>query len=116
MLSIKVKVAILLLYPITMLAVSLYLIRDERNTADQQLFLLERSFSGLIERYQYLPSILANESKLQIAIDENDYGAELNPLLKLMQESAGVGVIYLMNDSGLVIASSNYEDQTSFRR
>ena len=97
-----------------MMFVALYLVRDERISGDQQLFLLERSFSGLIERYQYLPAILANESKLKIAVEENDYGAELNPLLKLMSDTADAGVIYLMNESGRVISSSNAEESTSF--
>ena len=97
-----------------LLIVHYFWIREEQASDQQQLFLMERSFSSLLERYRYLPKILASESRLQLALGETDYGGEINPLLKLMEETAGVDVIYLMDDGGNVIAASNFQEPQNF--
>jgi len=112
--SANTKVVIFLALPILVLMAHIYWIKDQQFAAGQQLNLLEKSFSGSLQRYHYLPKILANKSAYQITNQVNNNSGQLNQLLKLMKETAGVGVIYLMNDQGLVIASSNYDVQSSF--
>jgi len=112
--SANTKAVLILALPILVLMAHIYWIKEELVAGGQQLNLLENSFSGSLQRYQYLPKILANKSAYQLTDATADSQDELNQLLKLMNDTAGVGVIYLMNDHGRVIASSNFDVDSSF--
>jgi two-component system C4-dicarboxylate transport sensor histidine kinase DctB len=94
--------------------VHLIWIKDTQNASLLRLSLIEKTLSSTLEKYQYLPKLLSHDTRLRLAVDDNYSGSQLNELMKSMQISAGVDILYLMNDKGIVIATSNYEKPTSF--
>lgn len=89
-------------------------IKDTQSASLLRLSLIEKTLSSTFEKYQNVPKLLSHDSRLRLAVEDNDYGAQLNELLKSMQISAGVDVLYLMNNKGIVIATSNYDKSSSF--
>lgn len=96
------------------IVVHLIWIKDSQTSSLFRLSLIEKTLSSTFEKYQYLPKLLSHDTRLKIAVEDNDYGLQLNELLKSMQISAGVDILYLMNSKGIVIATSNYDKPTSF--
>lgn len=96
------------------IVVHLIWIKDSQSASLFRLSLIEKTLSSTFEKYQYLPKLLSHDARLRLAVEDNDYGSQLNELLKSMQISAGVDILYLMNSKGLVIATSNYDQPTSF--
>lgn len=96
------------------IVVHLIWIKDTQSAALLRLSLIEKTLRSTFEKYQYLPKLLSHDTRLRLAVEDNDYGSQLNELLKSMQISAGVDILYLMNSKGTVIATSNYDSPTSF--
>lgn len=96
------------------IVVHLIWIKDTQSASLLRLSLIEKTLRSTFEKYQYLPELLSHDTRLRLAVDDNEYGSQLNEVLELMRISAGVDILYLMNDKGIVIATSNYEKPTSF--
>lgn len=89
-------------------------IKDAQHSSLLRLSLIENTLKSTFQKYQYLPELLSHDPRLKLAVEDNDYGAELNELLKSMKVAAGVDALYLMNSEGIVIATSNYDKPSSF--
>jgi len=89
-------------------------IKDAQRTSLLRLSLIENTLNSTFQKYQYLPELLSHHPHLKLAVEDNDYGMQINKLLKSMQVSAGVDVLYLMNNKGVVIATSNHDKASSF--
>ncbi len=89
-------------------------IKNTQQSSLLKLSLIDNTLKSVFQKYQYLPELLSHDPRLKLAIDDNDYGIQLNDKLKAMQVSAGVDSLYLMNNKGVVIASSNYNKANSF--
>jgi len=96
------------------IVIHLMWIKNTQSASLLRLSLIEKTLSSTFEKYQYLPKLLSHDTRLRLAVEDNDYGQQLNELLKSMQISAGVDILYLMNSKGIVIATSNYDKATSF--
>jgi len=96
------------------IVIHLMWIKNTQSASLLRLSLIEKTLSSTFEKYQYLPKLLSHDTRLRLAVEDNDYGQQLNELLKSMQISAGVDILYLMNNEGIVIATSNYDKATSF--
>ncbi len=82
--------------------------------ADERLMLARNTLLNTIQKYQYLPSVLSKDVRLQFAIRRDESSLLLNQLMKQYQEVSGIDVIYVMNNKGRVVASSNYDKPYSF--
>ena len=82
--------------------------------ADERLMLARNTLLNTIQKYQYLPSVLSKDVRLQFAIRRDESSLLLNQLMKQYQEVSGIDVIYVMNNKGRVVASSNYDKSYSF--
>jgi two-component system C4-dicarboxylate transport sensor histidine kinase DctB len=100
-------------FVILIIVVHFILIKDLQRSSLLQLSLIENTLNSTFQKYQYLPELLSHDPRLKLAVEDNYYGAQLNELLKSMQISAGVDILYLMNSKGIVIATSNYEKTAS---
>jgi two-component system C4-dicarboxylate transport sensor histidine kinase DctB len=103
-----------LIFIILVIVVHFIWIKDTQRSSLQRLSLIENTLNSAFQKYQYLPELLSHDTRLRLAVEDNDYGSQLNELLKSMQVSAGVDVLYLMNNKGIVIATSNYDKPGSF--
>lgn len=83
-----------------------------RTTAQAVLYarLLERS----IERYRYLPTILAQDSSVQRAANSSVHLVSVSERLEAFARASGLEAIYVMDAGGTVRATSNHRATVSF--
>ena len=105
---------IILIFPASMLIFHFYFILSKKNESQVTIGILERSFSEVLSRYQYLPDLLRHDPRVQFALSSSDESRDLNDILVGIKESSGVGVIYLLDEAGTVVSSSNYRSSGSF--
>lgn len=85
----------------------------DREAADVRLTLYERSLNDTLERYQYFPFVLARDPLVIDALDSPPFDA-LNARLKQFAEKSDLEAIYLMDETGLVLGASNFDQPHSF--
>jgi len=85
----------------------------EQETAISRASLYQRSLNETLIRFQHLPYVLAQDPELQNVLDGKS-NASLNRKLANFSIEAKLEAIYLMDDSGLVVAASNYDQSFSF--
>src|SRR5690606_18833382 len=75
------------------------------------------SFFSPIERFEYLPGLLATHPVIVNTLlrqDDAQSRATLNAFLETANSKAGSAAVYVMNDTGLTVASSNWKADNSF--
>ncbi|CAM3802508.1 ATP-binding protein [Vreelandella rituensis] len=89
---------------------------DAQRHAENRLALYTSSLQGALERFTYLPGLLAQQPLIQAALrDPSDLSLpQVNRHLALVAERSGAETIFLMNDQGVTLASSNHELEQSF--
>jgi two-component system C4-dicarboxylate transport sensor histidine kinase DctB len=110
----RLRLIFILIFAVLIIVVHLIWMQDVQRSSLLRLSLIENTLKTTFQKYQYLPELLSHDPRLKMAVEDNDYGEEINELLKIMQTAAGVDAIYLMNSRGVVIATSNYDRKSSF--
>ncbi len=92
-------------------------IENLRHEANTRLSIVSTVLQGPADKYSYLPGMIATHpTTIQTLLGKDD--AELihagNLFLQQMNRDTGLAVIYLMDATGLTIASSNWQEKTSF--
>lgn len=85
--------------------------------AQGQLELYQQSLRTLVERFRAVPAIVALDSQLQIALQmagDAQRQQDLSARLQRLNAEAGAGALYVLDASGLTIASSNWQEPGSF--
>lgn len=101
---------------------SFYLSREDalddlRDEADSRLALLTTALFAPADKYSYLPEVLAIHPALEDLLRRKNDPAQAgkaNRLLEQLNRTAGSAVIYVLDDTGRVIAASNWNDPGSF--
>ncbi|KAA0874189.1 sensor histidine kinase [Nitrincola tapanii] len=96
---------------------SLNLAKEEAQArALERLTLYASSVESALERFEYLPWMLAQYPPLQAALQSQDAQAlaEVQAFLLETRQVSGADTLYVMNAEGLTLASSNYLDAGSF--
>ena len=94
-----------------------YLMLLNSWNAEQQLAtrFFQQSFKASIDQYEYLPALLAQDRQVKQTLKNAHQGSiDLSERLKFVAQRAGASVVYLMNISGEVIATSNHDETDSF--
>ncbi len=95
-----------------------YLLENERLDMRNQLGLFSSDLETSIEKFAFLPRVLARKQKLKQILSQPDTSPnlfnDLNRDLAYINEVANTDVIYLMRLDGTTIAASNHEDDGSF--
>lgn len=90
---------------------------DLRARGIEALSLKSRSVVSEIERFRYMPFVLAQDERIQQLLDRGG-GAALaeraNHYLETVNRSAGSDELYVMDREGLTLAASNWREETSF--
>ena len=84
--------------------------------AQRRLTLFDRSLEAIIERYHYLPVAISQARESRAALEEPGNLAAVeaaNGYLSKLNETAGAGEIFLMDQNGSVVAASNWWTLTS---
>jgi two-component system, NtrC family, C4-dicarboxylate transport sensor histidine kinase DctB len=92
---------------------SLLISSTNNNTADAKIY--EQSLTASISQFEYLPALLASDNLfINALLYSSDNRLLVNKKLAFIAERAGADVAYIMNNSGTVVASSNYLSENSF--
>ena len=86
---------------------------DLFEQSENRLAIYRGTLDGVVNRYAYLPYVLAKDDHVLNAL-ENGQTQDLNRRLSALQKQSGAAALYLMTASGDTIASSNWQDPTSF--
>lgn len=122
--STKAIRTVLLLVVLAVLASVLALPRLERlfqietgQNGEATLTLAIEGLEGALRRYQPLPTLIAERAPLRALLEDPDnrtLQTQINEDLRLTAESVSASDIYLMDMTGLTIATSNYQRERSF--
>jgi two-component system C4-dicarboxylate transport sensor histidine kinase DctB len=91
-------------------------INDAADLAHRRLALFDRTLEAIIERYHYLPEAIAQARESRAALENPQDPAAVdaaNGFLSKLNETAGAGEIFLMEENGSVVAASNWWTLTS---
>ncbi len=128
-LTVKPRLLRNLLLPLLLLLLTLgfgyggYLISDGAGTraligsGERQLELHARGVESEMSRYSYLPSVLELEKNVtRLLLDPTPYNRNLvNAYLEGLNRRAGSRAIYLLDTSGRVLATSNWQNVDSYQ-
>src|SRR5690606_15661258 len=82
-----------------------------------QLELYRQNLHTLVERFRSLPALLVEDTALHRLLRDPDNPAlrqALNERLARLNQAAGSSVLYLLDRDGLTLASSNWNEPSSF--
>ncbi|MBI5521040.1 MAG: sensor histidine kinase [Desulfarculus sp.] len=89
-------------------------VTELRDTADNRLLLYESTFHSALNRYQYLPYILATNQEILQLLERGGDPLRINGYLEAVNAEAGPASIYIMNPQGVTVASSNWRTPQSY--
>jgi two-component system C4-dicarboxylate transport sensor histidine kinase DctB len=93
------------------------LLDELEDQGRQELDLYVSHLAGQLNRYAFLPALLADDFRLQsllIAPQNSDQQARVNRLLGHVNDIAGSLDVYLMDANGVTVAASNWQDELTF--
>ncbi len=115
----RARVYLLSLIILTIMGIGLYYLSfsyfkaEEIRKAQGRLALYESSLSSQIERFSYFPYVLSQDPYvIAAALGKGD--GRLSERLAEFTRQSGVETIYLMDTTGLTIATSNFDQPTSY--
>lgn len=88
-----------------------------RQHADNRLSLYSTTLEGALARFAYLPRLLAGQSRVRAAVDDNTAGDDVeraNRYLERVAADAGAEAIFLLDRHGQTVTSSNHATVDSF--
>ncbi|WP_236617141.1 sensor histidine kinase [Litchfieldella anticariensis] len=90
--------------------------REAERHAHNRLTLYSSSLQGALERFAYLPGLLAQQTLIQAALTDETrlLATQANDYLSLVAERSGAEAIFLMDAQGVTIAASNHAEDDSF--
>lgn len=92
-------------------------IENLRHEADVRLSIVSAVLQGPADKYRYLPGIIADHpATIKTLLGKNDPAVieAGNAFLQQLNNDTELAVIYLMDATGLTIATSNWQEKTSF--
>ncbi|MFL9812026.1 diguanylate cyclase [Stutzerimonas sp. VN223-3] len=92
-------------------------IRALDAAASHRLEVFRASFFSPVERFEYLPELMASHPAVFEALNHPDdlrSQAALNLILQNASTKAGAAAVYVMNRDGLTISASNWDSPESF--
>jgi two-component system C4-dicarboxylate transport sensor histidine kinase DctB len=93
------------------------LLGELEDKGRQELDLYVSHLAGQLNRYAFLPALLADDFRLQsllLAPGNRDQQDQVNRFLGHVNDIAGSLDVYLMDASGLTVAASNWQDELTF--
>ncbi len=84
---------------------------------DRALVLTARTLEAEIERYSYLPLVALEDPRIRAAVTYPQSAGRIataNRALEVAARQSGADELYLLDETGTALASSNWRDDTSF--
>ena len=96
-----------------LLASQSYFRSIEVSDARNRLSLYARAFDDAVKRFDEMPFVLANDGRVAATLQGQGVD-KMNVLLELFADRSGLEAIYVMDHTGLVIATSNHASPRTF--
>lgn len=83
---------------------------------DDELHVLARTVEGEIERFRYLPAVIARDRRILDVLGSPEPATieRANAYLEAVRTDSGADELYVMKLDGLAVAASNHAEPTSF--
>ncbi|MFO7765635.1 MAG: ATP-binding protein [Pelovirga sp.] len=81
---------------------------------NERMTLYTGTLRSALEHYAYLPYVLSTNQQVIKLLQGEQHAAEVNILLEELDDEAGSEALYVMNDLGTTLASSNWREPLSF--
>lgn len=94
-----------------------YGLRETAAQSQERLKLISATLSTRIERFRYLPDVVARSSEIEDLFRSGTAEgkrAEINRFLSRLANASGVAALYVTDTNGMAIAASNYDTPDSF--
>lgn len=94
-----------------------YFISQINTQSDASLRLAASGLSGALQQFETIPTLLADRAEIRSILSGNPTEEALlsvNELLKSVAQEVGASDIYIMNENGVTIAASNFDQETTF--
>jgi two-component system C4-dicarboxylate transport sensor histidine kinase DctB len=91
--------------------------RDVSRTAQERLRLISATLSTSIERFRYLPDVVARSREIEDLFRERGMSEKrlaANRLLERISNASGALALFVTDQAGLTIAASNFDSPGSF--
>ncbi|MEP3279064.1 MAG: ATP-binding protein [Stappiaceae bacterium] len=85
---------------------------DER--ARERLTLYRETMLGELDKFRYLPYIIARDGRAEAALEEAARRDTANVFLQDLTTASGASALYIMDVSGTTVAASNWEQPRNF--
>ncbi|OZG75003.1 PAS domain-containing sensor histidine kinase [Hahella sp. CCB-MM4] len=90
------------------------IINNYEQESSQLLGVYQSGLLTTVEKFEYFPAILTFDPRFNLLLKNNQIDQDISSLLEKYNLSAGSDEIFIMNAEGITLASSNYQDATSF--
>ena len=96
------------------------LVDDLRNVAEERLNLYQSTLNSALEKYSYLPFLLAGDENIRSLLMQPDaerlavQSANVSRTLVSTNKKSGTDVLFILNAKGTTLAASNWQEQLSF--
>ncbi len=87
---------------------------DLRKTSEERLNLYAGTLAGALEKFRYLPYVLARNKDIVGLFEKRTPVAQVNRYLEAVNAQAGSDVLFVMDHEGTTVASSNSRQSLSF--
>ena len=94
-----------------------YGLRETAAQSHERLRLISATLSARIERFRYLPDVVARSSEIEDLFRAGmaeDKRQDINRFLARLSNASGAAALYVTDTNGLAIAASNYNTPDSF--
>lgn len=85
---------------------------DEK--AQERLTLYQETILGELDKFRYLPYIIARDARADAALSEPGRRQTANLFLQDLTSASGAAALYIMNISGTTVAASNWDQERNF--
>jgi two-component system C4-dicarboxylate transport sensor histidine kinase DctB len=89
-------------------------VAELESTARDRLLLYEGTLEAAFDRYRYLPYILAINPEIQRLLQDGGQPFQINAYLEAVNDKAGSAALYVLNERGVTVASSNWKTSYSY--
>ncbi|MFV1849744.1 MAG: ATP-binding protein [Porticoccaceae bacterium] len=89
-------------------------IRELQDTGQARLALYDSSLRAAVDRYRYLPYVVARHHQVIDAILGVDDPQTANVYLERVNDRSGAAALYVLDRTGITVASSNWNTTDSF--
>ncbi|MHC8491164.1 sensor histidine kinase [Thalassospira sp. SM2505] len=89
-------------------------IRELQSTGQARLALYDSSLRAAIDRYRYLPYVVARHHQVIQAISDPQTAQIANLYLERVNNRSGAAALYVLDRTGVTVASSNWNTPDSF--